>query len=101
MVLNLAMNLLYLRQSDKGAIDYDFKGGAGSPDVEQTGGNKSVSNKSEPLTPETKSETTLSEDFGNTLEQGMKSVGEATPVRQSARTAGKRKLRYFFHICLV
>ncbi|WOK94830.1 DNA-binding protein RHL1 isoform X3 [Canna indica] len=68
-------------------IDYDFKGGAGSPVGEQA--NKTVNSKTESL-PETEFEDTLSDDSDNKVEQGMKNV-VATPVRQSSRTAGKKQ----------
>ncbi|KAJ8498947.1 hypothetical protein OPV22_009499 [Ensete ventricosum] len=73
----------------KDTIDYDFKGGAGAT-VEQSAGNKPV-NKSEPLSPETEFEDSLPYDSSNKVEPGT--INMATPVRQSARTAGK-KLSY-------
>ncbi|XP_064993591.1 DNA-binding protein RHL1 isoform X2 [Musa acuminata AAA Group] len=80
----------YLSEQGKDAIDYDFKGGAGATVGEQSAGNKPV-NKREPLSPETEFEDSLPDDSGNKVEPGT--INMATPVRQSARTAGK-KLSY-------
>lgn len=86
-----------LRQPDKVPVDYDFKGGAGSPAREQIGGNTPANNKREPLSPKTESEDTLPDDSDNMMEQGAKNVGETTPVRQSSRNSGKKR-RYV--LCL-
>ncbi|XP_065026106.1 DNA-binding protein RHL1-like isoform X1 [Musa acuminata AAA Group] len=80
----------HLSEQGKDAIDYDFKGGAGATVGEQSAGNKPV-NKREPLSPETEFEDSLPDDSGNKVEPGT--INMATPVRQSARTAGK-KLSY-------
>ncbi|XP_042384765.1 DNA-binding protein RHL1-like isoform X1 [Zingiber officinale] len=80
-----------ISESDKVPIDYDFKGGAGSPAEEQLGGNTPANNKREPLSPKTESEDTLPDDSDNMMEQGTKNASEATPVRQSTRNAGKKR----------
>ncbi|KAG1361206.1 putative DNA-binding protein RHL1 [Cocos nucifera] len=77
----------------KHAADCDFKGGAGATVEESSGGNKPGKDYVEPLSPDTDMEGDMPEDSHFKLEESTKNLAEATPVRQSARTAGK-KLSY-------
>lgn len=63
----------------------DFKGGAG----EAYDGNKSGKEYVEPLSPDIELKDDMPEESTPTTGQETKNMMEATPVRQSARTAGK------------
>lgn len=79
--------------------DYDFKGGAGSTSVNKQSNHKNEITSVDEHSPEAKLEDNLSDD-------GNKDLIIGTPVRHSARTAGKQfkywpchfiALNYFCH----
>ncbi|XP_008803062.1 DNA-binding protein RHL1 [Phoenix dactylifera] len=74
----------------KHAADCDFKGGAGATVEELSGANKPGKDYVEPLSPDTDMEGDTPEDSHFKTEESTKNLAEATPVRQSARTAGKQ-----------
>ncbi|XP_077247129.1 root hair initiation protein root hairless 1 (RHL1) [Tasmannia lanceolata] len=69
--------------------DYDFKGGAGVASEEGSGVNKPRREYVEPLSPESELKDDVSEDSGLLNGKNLNDATEVTPVRQSARTAGK------------
>ncbi|KAF6153334.1 hypothetical protein GIB67_003524 [Kingdonia uniflora] len=68
--------------------DYDFKGGAGATDEEKPVLNKS-GKECELPSPKTDTEDDLSEDSNSLNEKNVKDSMGVTPIRHSARTAGR------------
>ncbi|XP_010935551.1 DNA-binding protein RHL1 [Elaeis guineensis] len=72
------------------AADCDFKGGAGATVEESLRGNIPGKDYVEPFSPDTDMEGDMPEDSHFKTEESTKNLAEATPVRQSTRTAGKQ-----------
>lgn len=90
MISSITFTFQLLRYQGKHAADCDFKGGAGATVEESSGGNKPGKDYVEPLSPDTDMESDTPEDSHFKTEESTKNLAEATPVRQSARTAGKK-----------
>uniref|UniRef100_J3MHV8 DNA-binding protein RHL1 n=1 Tax=Oryza brachyantha TaxID=4533 RepID=J3MHV8_ORYBR len=80
-------------QNDGAAADCDFKGGAGSTGDEAVTTNNPGKETTEYLSPKIEFDIDASEDSDHKDENNTLSTSQATPIRQSARTAG-RALKY-------
>lgn len=69
--------------------DYDFKGGAGAVSVEKPTVSKPRKDHVESPSPDTELKDDVSDDSGLLTGKAENDAMETTPVRQSARTAGK------------
>ncbi|KAG9441954.1 hypothetical protein H6P81_017808 [Aristolochia fimbriata] len=70
--------------------EYDFKGGAGAMSEEKSGVDKVRKEHVHPVSPESESKDVISVDSDPLLQKNLNGGNELTPVRQSARTAGKK-----------
>lgn len=98
-------NIFFLHIQGKHS-DYDFKGGAGAVSVEKSTFNKPRKEYVESLSPDPELKDDVSDDSGLLTGKTENDAMETTPVRHSARTAGKA-LKYYlcfkFHlfVCLL
>ncbi|KAK9115539.1 hypothetical protein Sjap_014486 [Stephania japonica] len=74
-------------------VEYDFKGGAGATSEEKPGPTRPVKDIAEPESPVADFDDETSEDSAPLTGKTTTNFMESTPVRQSARRAGK-KLNY-------
>ncbi|XP_068645838.1 DNA-binding protein RHL1 isoform X2 [Aristolochia californica] len=70
--------------------EYDFKGGAGAMPEEKSGVNKVRKEQVQPVSPESDSKDVISVDSDPSSQKNLNERMELTPVRHSARTAGKK-----------
>ncbi|XP_058097876.1 DNA-binding protein RHL1 [Magnolia sinica] len=84
------VQLEFPKEIDEGKhADFDFKGGAGATSGETSGINKPRKEYVEPISPETESKDDVSDDSDLLTAKTSNVAMETTPVRQSARTAGR------------
>eukprot|EP00268_Persea_americana_P061091 TRINITY_DN767_c0_g1_i5.p1 TRINITY_DN767_c0_g1~~TRINITY_DN767_c0_g1_i5.p1 ORF type:complete len:434 (-),score=115.62 TRINITY_DN767_c0_g1_i5:986-2287(-) len=84
------VQLEFPKQLDEGKhSDYDFKGGAGAVSVEKPTVSKPRKEYVESPSPDTELKDDVSDDSGLLTRKAENDAMETTPVRQSARTAGK------------
>ncbi|RWR90412.1 DNA-binding protein RHL1 isoform X1 [Cinnamomum micranthum f. kanehirae] len=84
------VQLEFPKQLDEGKhSDYDFKGGAGAVSVEKPTVSKPRKEYVESPSPDTELKDDVSDDSGLLTGKAENDAMETTPVRQSARTAGK------------